>query len=65
MTHIRMDLERLYQQREQLFRDRWALGARKYAVASSVLRSTIYGLELVLCISLHESISDIFRPYPD
>lgn len=62
MQHLRLDIARLYKEREELFIQRWSLSTALYSERLTELNVRIYGYETLLCRHFRESLIAIFLP---
>ena len=60
MKLLRLDLERQYARRAELFARRWQYGRDRYRELSRELNAAIRGYETVLCTHFPVSLSQIF-----
>lgn len=59
MQALRLDLNRLYEQRSELVGSRWQFEPREYADALRHLNARIRGLEQLICNLCHD-LGDVF-----
>ncbi|TDR90061.1 hypothetical protein [Enterovirga rhinocerotis] len=62
MHHLKVDIARMYREREELFLRRWEFAPADYRQRLSDLNARIRGYEILLCERFPASLRSIFPP---